>query len=57
MPTFFMLLIVVAVTESKSIFLVITIIYFGWTGFSRYFRGEFFKQRNLPYVEAPLDWF
>lgn len=53
MPTFFMLLLVVAVTQSKSIFLVIAIIgFFGWTGFSRYIRGEFFKQRNLPYVEA-----
>ncbi len=55
MPTFFMLLLVVAVTQSKSIFLVIAIIgFFGWTGFSRYIRGEFFKQRNLPYVEACL---
>ena len=53
MPTFFMLLLVVAVTESKSIFLVIAIIgFFGWTSFSRFLRGEFFKQRNLPYVEA-----
>lgn len=53
MPTFFMLLFVVAVTQSKSIFLVIAIIgLFGWTTFSRYIRGEFFKQRNLPYVEA-----
>lgn len=53
MPTFFMLLLVVAMTQSKSIFLVILIIgLFGWTGFSRYIRGEFFKQRKLPYVEA-----
>ncbi len=53
MPTFFMLLLVVAVTRSKSIFLVIAVIgFFGWTGFSRFLRGEFFKQRNLPYVEA-----
>ena len=53
MPTFFMLLLIVAVTQSKSIFIVILIIgLFGWTGFSRYVRGEFFKQRNLPYVEA-----
>jgi peptide/nickel transport system permease protein len=53
MPTFFMLLLVVAVTQSKSIFLVIAIIgFFGWTGFSRYVRGEFFKQRGLSYVEA-----
>lgn len=53
MPTFFMLLMVVAILQSKSIFLVIAIIgLFGWTGFSRYIRGEFFKQRNLPYVAA-----
>lgn len=53
MPTFFMLLMIVAITQSKSIFLVIAIIgIFGWTTFSRYIRGEFFKQRNLPYTEA-----
>lgn len=53
MPTFFMLLMVVAILQSKSIFLVIAVIgIFGWTTFSRYIRGEFFKQRNLPYVEA-----
>lgn len=53
MPTFFMLLLVVAITQSKSIFLVIAVIgFFGWPGFSRYIRGEFFKQRNLAYVEA-----
>lgn len=53
MPTFFMLLLVVAITQSKSIFLIIAVIgFFGWTGFSRFLRGEFFKQRNLPYVEA-----
>ena len=53
MPTFFMLLLVVAMTQSKSIFIVISVVgLFGWTSFSRYIRGEFFKQRNLPYVEA-----
>lgn len=53
MPAFFMLLMVVAILQSKSIFLVIGAIgLFGWTTFSRYVRGEFFKQRNLPYVEA-----
>lgn len=53
MPTFFMLLIVVAMMQSKSIFIVITVIgLFGWTTFARFIRGEFFKQRNLPYVEA-----
>jgi peptide/nickel transport system permease protein len=53
MPTFFMLLMVVAFLQSKSIFLVIGVIgLFGWTGFSRFIRGEFFRQKELPYVEA-----
>lgn len=53
MPTFFMLLMAVAIIQNKSIFIVIAIIgLFGWTGFSRFLRGEFFKQRSLPYVEA-----
>lgn len=53
MPTFFMLLLVVAILQSKSIFLIIAVIgFFGWTGFSRYIRGEFFKERKLAYVEA-----
>ena len=53
MPVLFMLLMVVAVTQNKSIFLVIAVVgIFGWTGFSRFIRGEFFKQRNLPYVES-----
>lgn len=53
MPTFFMLLLVVAITQSKSIFLIILVLgLFGWTSFSRYIRGEFFKERKLPYVEA-----
>ncbi|MBA3815330.1 MAG: ABC transporter permease [Parachlamydiaceae bacterium] len=53
MPTFFMLLMVVAIMQNKSIFLVILVIgLFGWTTFSRFIRGEFFKQRHLSYVEA-----
>ncbi|MFI5344665.1 MAG: ABC transporter permease, partial [Chlamydiales bacterium] len=53
MPVFFMLLLVVAVMQSKSIFIVIAVIgIFGWTGFSRYIRGEFFKQKGLGYVES-----
>jgi peptide/nickel transport system permease protein len=53
MPSLFMLLMVIGITQSKSIFLVIGVIaVFGWTGFSRFIRGEFLKQRNLPYVEA-----
>jgi len=53
MPTFFMLLMIVAFLQSKSIFLVIGVIgIFGWTSFSRFIRGEFLKQKQLPYVEA-----
>ncbi|MEX1013092.1 MAG: ABC transporter permease [Waddliaceae bacterium] len=53
MPIFFMLLLFVSITQSKSIFLVISVIgFFSWTTFSRYIRAEVFKQRNLPYVEA-----
>ncbi|MBA3722528.1 MAG: ABC transporter permease [Parachlamydiaceae bacterium] len=53
MPTFFMLLMVVAFLQSKSIFIVISVIgLFGWTNFSRFVRGEFFRQKQLPYVEA-----
>lgn len=53
MPVFFMLLLVVAITQNKSIFIVIaTIGIFGWTGFSRFMRGEVLRQRNLPYVLA-----
>lgn len=53
MPTFFMLLMIIAFLQNKSIFIVVGIIgFFGWTGFSRFVRGEFFRQKQLPYVEA-----
>lgn len=53
MPVFFMLLFAVAILQSKSVFIVIALIaVFGWTGFSRYMRGECLKQRSLAYVEA-----
>jgi peptide/nickel transport system permease protein len=53
MPTFFMLLMIVAILQSKSIFLVILVLgIFGWTGFSRFLRAEVLKQRNLAYVDA-----
>lgn len=55
MPAFFMLLMIIAVMQSKSIFIVILIIgIFGWTSFSRFIRGEFLKQRSLSYVDACL---
>jgi len=52
MPAFFMLLLVMAITQTKSIFLLIAVIaIFGWTGFSRYVRAEVFKQKNAYYVD------
>jgi len=53
MPTFFMLLMVVAILQTKSVFIVIGVLgIFGWTGFARYLRSEVLKQRSLAYVEA-----
>lgn len=53
MPSLFMLLLVVAILQTKSIFLIITVLgLFGWTNFCRFVRGETLKQRNLPYVDA-----
>ncbi len=53
MPTFFMLLMVVAILQSRSIFLVMTVLgLFGWTHFARFIRAEVLRQRNLSYVEA-----
>lgn len=53
MPTFFMLLMIVAFLQNKSIFIIVAVVgLFGWTGFSRFIRGEFLKQKQLPYVEA-----
>jgi len=53
MPTFFMLLLIVAITQSKSIFLIIAVLgLFGWTGFARFMRAEVLKQRALPYTLA-----
>jgi peptide/nickel transport system permease protein len=52
-PVFFMLLFVTAITESKSVFLVIiTLGIFNWTGFSRFVRAEVLQQKKLPYVDA-----
>ena len=53
MPTFFMLLMIVAFLQTKSIFLIVGVIgLFGWTTFSRFTRGEFLRQKQLLYVEA-----
>lgn len=53
MPIFFMLLFVVAIVQSKSIFLVVAVLgIFGWISIARFIRGEVLKQRNLTYVDA-----
>lgn len=53
MPIFFMLLMIIAFFQSKSIFLVISVIgLFNWTTFSRFVRAEFLKQKGLCYIEA-----
>lgn len=53
MPAFFMLLLIVAIAQSKSIFLVICVLgLFGWTHFARFIRGEVLRQRSFTYVLA-----
>lgn len=53
MPTLFVLLLLVSILQSKSIFLIIAVLgLFGWTGFCRFLRAETLRQRNLPYVNA-----
>lgn len=50
-PLFFMLLLIVAITQTKSIFLVILVLaLFSWTHFARYVRAEVLRQRSLAYV-------
>jgi peptide/nickel transport system permease protein len=52
-PTMFLLLTIIAVFESRSIFLIMAAIGFvGWPGVARLVRGEFLRQRNLDYVTA-----
>lgn len=53
LPTFLMLLMIVSITQSKSIFLVILVLgIFGWTAMARYIRSEVLKQRKLSYITA-----
>jgi peptide/nickel transport system permease protein len=52
-PTIFLLLTIIAVFDTRSIFLVMAAIGFiGWTGVARLVRGEFLRQRGLDYVTA-----
>lgn len=52
-PTFLLIMSIVAIVEKPSIFIVMAIIGFtGWTGIARYIRAELLKVRNLEYIEA-----
>ncbi|SGA31621.1 transport protein [Chlamydia abortus] len=56
MPMLFILMLVVSITQKKSLFLdTILLGCFGWTGFSRYIRIETLKQRNMSYVLAATN--
>ncbi|MGE3953564.1 MAG: ABC transporter permease [Parachlamydiales bacterium] len=53
MPTFLMLLLTVAILQSKSIFLVIgALAFFSWPPLCRMVRAEVLRQKALPYVQA-----
>jgi len=53
MPVFFMLLLIVAITQTKSIFVVIAVLsVFSWMSAFRFVRAEAFRQREMLYVDA-----
>ena len=53
MPAFFMLMFLISILQTKSIFLIIAIIaFFSWTSSFRFVRAETFRQRELLYVDA-----
>ena len=52
-PSFLLILSIVAIVEKPSVYIVMVIIGFTrWTGIARYVRGELLKVRSLEYVEA-----
>jgi peptide/nickel transport system permease protein len=52
-PTFFLLLTIIALFDTRSIFMIMVAIGLtGWTGVTRLIRGEFFRQRSIEYVTA-----
>jgi peptide/nickel transport system permease protein len=54
-PVMFLLLTIIAVFESRSIFLIMAAIgLVGWPGVARLVRGEFLRQRSLDYVTAAI---
>lgn len=53
MPVLFILLLIVSVSQVKSLFANVLILgLFSWTGFARYIRAEVLRERALPYVLA-----
>lgn len=53
MPAFFMLLLIVTLMQTKSIFLIIFVIaIFSWPHIFRFVRAETFRQREIPYIDS-----
>lgn len=53
LPTFFLIITVVAMFQTGSIWLVMILIGLtGWTGIARFTRGEFLRVRNMEFVSA-----
>ncbi|MBS0654180.1 MAG: ABC transporter permease [Verrucomicrobia bacterium] len=53
MPTFFMLMLLVTLLQTKAIPIVIAVIaLFGWTTCFRFVRAETFRQREMLYIDA-----
>ncbi len=52
-PTLFLILIIIAYSEKRSIFFIMVVIGLtGWTGIARLVRGEFLKLSELEYVQS-----
>lgn len=53
LPSLFLIMMIVALTENRSIFLIMVAIgLVGWTGICRLVRGQFLRERELDYVTA-----
>jgi len=54
-PWIFLLLTIIAVFDTRSIFMIMVAIGLtGWPGITRLVRGEFFRQRSIDYVTAAV---
>jgi peptide/nickel transport system permease protein len=55
-PTFFMLLFITSILQSKSILLVVFVLgIFNWTGFARFVRAEVLRQKQMPFIDAAIS--